>query len=153
MVSATIEPLAASAAPAVLELVRRCDLPLDGLAEHFGDVLVARNEQGDVIGCVALELYGKSALLRSLAVRESARNQGLGRELTYAALRQARENGATTIYLLTTTAERFFATLGFESIPRDQVAPKVRESVEFTQACPVTAAVMVKHCGASTQRR
>jgi hypothetical protein len=47
---------------AVVELVRGSDLPLDGLADHFDNTLVARDHRGKVIGCVALELYGESAL-------------------------------------------------------------------------------------------
>jgi amino-acid N-acetyltransferase len=52
--------------------------------------------------------------------------------------------GATTVFLLTTTAERFFARFDFEQITRDEVPPSVRRSVEFESACPAAAIVMRK---------
>ena len=64
--------------------------------------------------------------------------------MTEAALRLARANGVDTVYLLTTTAERFFPRLGFEPITRDQVPTTVQASVEFRSACPASAVVMRK---------
>jgi amino-acid N-acetyltransferase len=128
----------------VLELVQRSGLPIDGLADHLGDALVARTEKNVVVGCVALELYQQAALLRSLAVNPSFRNHGLGRKLTQAALRLARTRQASTVYLLTTTAEQFFPQFGFEPISRDEVPKDVRQSVQFTSACPQSARVMRK---------
>jgi hypothetical protein len=46
--------------------------------------------------------------------------------------------------LLTTTAERFFPKFGFESIARTDVPATVQASIEFTSACPTSAAVMRK---------
>ena len=69
---------------------------------------------------------------------------GLGRRLTAAALDIASASGTTTVYLLTTTAEAFFHQLGFERVAREAVPDAVRASVEFTSACPASAAVMRK---------
>jgi amino-acid N-acetyltransferase len=48
------------------------------------------------------------------------------------------------VYLLTTTAERFFRTFGFERIERAAVPQSVQTSIEFTSACPSSATVMRK---------
>ena len=48
------------------------------------------------------------------------------------------------VFLLTTTAERFFPKFGFEQIARDDVPPSVQASVEFRSACPASAIVMRK---------
>jgi amino-acid N-acetyltransferase len=48
------------------------------------------------------------------------------------------------IYLLTTTAERYFPKFGFERIARTDVPATVQTSIEFTSACPASAAVMRK---------
>ena len=46
------------------------------------------------------------------------------------------------MYLLTTTAERYFARFGFVQIARDDVPGAVQQSVEFREACPASAVVM-----------
>jgi amino-acid N-acetyltransferase len=48
------------------------------------------------------------------------------------------------VFLLTTTAERFFPKFGFEQIDREQVPASVQQSVEFQSACPASAIVMRK---------
>jgi prepilin-type N-terminal cleavage/methylation domain-containing protein len=127
---------------AVLDLLRGCHLPDAGLAEHAGTLLVAV-EGPRVIGSAALELYGGAALLRSVAVDQGRRSEGLGRRLALAALDQARARGVGEVYLLTETAADFFERLGFHRISRDDAAPAVGASVEFRSACPASATCMV----------
>ena len=95
------------------------------------------------MGCAALEVHGDAALLRSVAVAPDRRGEGLGQDLTRAALTLASARGLRRIYLLTETAEGFFPRFGFRRIARDEVPGPVRESVEFRKACPESAAVMV----------
>ena len=90
-----------------------------------------------------MELYGPAALLRSLAVTATRRGEGLGRRLTLAALALARRQGVDRVYLLTETAEGFFARFGFEPVERAAVDPAVKRSVEFTSACPASAVAMM----------
>lgn len=63
-------------------------------------------------GVVGLEVYGKVALLRSLAVSATSRGNGYGKDLVARAERYAQSLGVTEIYLLTTTAATFFEQLG-----------------------------------------
>jgi amino-acid N-acetyltransferase len=95
-----------------------------------------------VVGSGALELYGDAALLRSVAVAPEQRGQGLGQQLTQAALDLARQHGVRQVYLLTETAADFFPRFGFRPIARADVTPAVQRSVEFTSACPQSALVM-----------
>ena len=127
----------------VLRLLERNHLPLDGLLDHLATTVVAR-QNGQVIGSAALELYPDGALLRSVAVVSEAQGQGLGHRLTDEAIRLAKDVNAPAIYLLTTTAERFFPRFGFEPIARTDVPATVQTSIEFTSACPASAAVMRK---------
>jgi N-acetylglutamate synthase-like GNAT family acetyltransferase len=60
----------------------------------------------DVVGSVALELYGDAALLPSVAVAPEQRGRGLGQKLTQSALGLARQRGVRQVYLLT---ERSYA--------------------------------------------
>jgi amino-acid N-acetyltransferase len=129
--------------PEVRSLLQRLSLPLDGVDEHVKTMLVAR-EDGHVVGTAALELYEDAALLRSVAVHPRQQGKRLGHELTEAALRLAAAHSADTVFLLTTTAERFFPKFGFEPIARDDVPVSVQASVEFRSACPASAIVMRK---------
>lgn len=127
--------------PAVLALLAENGLPEARLSEHLGMLLVAR--MGDeVVGSAGLELYPDGALLRSVAVAAPLRGRRLGHALTEAALHLAAERGARRVYLLTTTAERFFPRFGFEPTRRELVPPGVRSSPEFTSACPASAHVL-----------
>ena len=127
---------------AMLALVARNGLPQDGLRDHMRTALVAR-EGRSVVGSAALEVYGTAALLRSVAVDSSLRGNGVGQQLTRAALELARSQGITHVYLLTETAGDFFPRFGFRTIERSAVAPAVRRSLEFTCACPESAQAMV----------
>jgi amino-acid N-acetyltransferase len=129
--------------PEVRALLQRVSLPFDCVDEHVKTMIVAR-EDGHVVGTAALELYADGALLRSVAVDPRQQGKRLGHGLTEAALRLAAAHSADTVFLLTTTAERFFPKFGFEPITRDDVPASVQASVEFRSACPVSAIVMRK---------
>jgi len=138
---AQIEQARAADLEAVLRLLSRNRLPPDGLEDHLATMIVARRD-GEVVGSAALEVYADGALLRSVAVAPEAQRHGLGRELTDAAIRLAQELQVPAVYLLTTTAERYFPAFGFEPIARTDVPPGVQTSVEFRSACPSSATVM-----------
>ena len=139
----TIEPARRDDLPGAITLLETLGLPPDGLADHVGSMLVARQE-GTLAGTAALEIYGDAALLRSVAIATPFQRRGLGLELTQAALQLARSRGIEEVFLLTTTAERFFPRVGFEVVSRADVPPAVQQSVEFTSACPASAIVMRK---------
>jgi N-acetylglutamate synthase-like GNAT family acetyltransferase len=130
-------------AEALLALIERAQLPSDGLASHLDAALVAR-EGERIIGSAAIEVYEDGGLLRSVAVEADRRGTGLGAHLTAAAIEDARRRALPALYLLTTTAERFFSRFGFERIPRDEVPASVQASIEFREACPASATVMRK---------
>ena len=129
--------------PQVLDLLERLSLPVDGVQEHLDTMIVAR-ASGQIVGVAALELYADGALLRSVAVDPALQGKRLGHQLTETALRLAHEHGAETVFLLTTTAEKFFPKFGFERISRPEVPASVQASVEFRSACPASAVVMRK---------
>jgi amino-acid N-acetyltransferase len=132
--------------PQIRALLERLHLPLAGVDDHLPTLLVAR-AGGEIVGTAGLELYAEGALLRSVAVEPQWQGNQLGHQLTDAALQLATTRGAKAVFLLTTTAERFFPKFGFEHITRDHVPPSVRESMEFRSACPASAIVMRKPLG------
>jgi amino-acid N-acetyltransferase len=127
----------------ICALLDRLHLPTAGVPDHLETMLVAR-EGDDIVGTAGLEIYADGALLRSVAVDKDQQGRQLGHQLTDAALRLAEGKGLSDVYLLTTTAERFFPKFGFTQITREEVPLSVRESVEFKSACPASAVVMRK---------
>jgi amino-acid N-acetyltransferase len=140
-VTATIRVASAGDFAAVVRLLEAADLPRAGLKPTLPDFLVAE-EGGRIVGAIGLELYGEYGLLRSAVVAEGRRATGLGTDLVESLVRRAESRGARVIYLLTTTAERFFPRFGFSAISRGEVAGPVQASEEFQGACPDSAVVM-----------
>lgn len=127
--------------PAVEALLRANKLPLDGAREHFGTYLVA-SAGGEVIGCVGSEVRGRLALLRSVAVAPGLQRQGIGRAMVAQMLQLAQRRDIEALYLLTTSAQAYFARLGFETVAPDQVPGVLKASAEFQGACPASAVAM-----------
>lgn len=103
----------------MLALLGQASLPGAGVAEHFENFLVAREDER-IVGAVGWERDGQSALLRSLVVAPAHRRWGLGQALTERLL-------------------DFFPRFGFKPLRRDEADPTVRRSVEFTTTCPDSA--------------
>jgi amino-acid N-acetyltransferase len=121
-------------------------LPIDGLSDHLSTLLVARD--GDaIVGSAALEVYPDGALMRSVAITGPMQGRGLGRQLTEAVMAMAADLNLPALYLLTTTADRYFSKLGFEPINRSEVPASVTMSVEFRSACPSSAVAMRRIVG------
>jgi amino-acid N-acetyltransferase len=127
--------------PAVLALLRRCELLETGVPEAIDGFVVGRSA-GELIGCAALEPHGEMGLLRSVAVHAEARSRGLGTALVTHVVAAARGRGLRELFLLTTTAERFFERRGFEAVPRNSVPAEIADSWEFRVGCPQTALPM-----------
>lgn len=134
----TIDRLLARDRAVVHELLRSYKLPVEGLDDPHVATLVARHD-GRVIGSAAVEIYGVFGLLRSVAVANAARGQHVGISLTSAAIELARTRRLAALYLLTETAAGFFPKFGFVPVSRADIPAEVKQSVEFTSACPARA--------------
>ena len=69
---------------------------------------------------------------------------GSGGHWSTRAVEAARAAGVRGMYLLTTSAERYFPRFGFERITREDVPDPLHASVEFRGACPASAVIMRK---------
>jgi len=127
--------------PALLALLRQCELLETGVAEAIDGFCVARSA-GALVGCAGLETYGELGLLRSVAVEVSARSAGLGTQLVESVAAAARAQGLRELFLLTTTAAPFFERRGFVSVLRPSVPEQIADSWEFRVGCPQTALAM-----------
>ena len=93
---------------------------------------------------VGFERCGTDALLRSLVVSRELRSRGMGKRLVSHAEDQARALGVSAMYLLTTTAERFFSGLGYVAAERERAPEGIRATQEFAGICPASSIFMVK---------
>jgi amino-acid N-acetyltransferase len=119
-------------------LLTSARLPTTGLESAMGSAVVAR-EDGRLVGCAAVELYGRFGLLRSVCVEPAHRGAGLGRKLVREAEALARRSGVNELFLLTETASEWFPRLGYRPDQRHTVPSALRASAEFTGACPDSA--------------
>lgn len=130
----TITPASSEDLAAILALLEGAHLPTIGITRQFPEFphfLVARRG-GPVIGSAGLEIYGDAALLRSVAVADETRGQGMGVALTQAALDHARGQGVRMAYLLTLDAAEFFGRkFGFAALPPEAVDPRLEASSQF----------------------
>jgi len=138
----SIRPATPADLASIESLLSANQLPTVGVADSLPDFAVAESN-GRLVGVAGLERCGEEyALLRSAAVDAEWRGRGVGRRLVEGVIADARTRGLRTLYLLTTTAEKYFPTFGFAPISRDAVPAEVRGTAEFTDACPASATVM-----------
>ena len=135
---------------AVENLLSASDLPLDGMRDNISSFVVAE-DGGEIARAIGLENFGSVALLRSAVVSPELSGSGVGRQLVELLLENAEEAGIEELYLLTTTAERYFPRFGFTRTTRSAVPDKVKASLEFQGACPDTAVVMTRRVGAAAR--
>ena len=140
-------------APVVEALLASASLPASDLTPaHLADFFGCGPGRAPA-GVVGIEVYGTVALLRSLAVAKASRGRGCGTALVAAAEHEALARGVQKLYLLTTTAERFFERLGYAHLPRDVAPAAIRRTREFAELCPSSSALMAKSLAAGASPR
>jgi amino-acid N-acetyltransferase len=137
--SIQISPATAGDADAIAELLGESGLPHKDFASHLAHFVVARDERQRVIGAIGAEVYGTEAMLRSFVVHPAHRNAGVGQQLFDALERLAGDWGVLRWWLLTTTAEKYFAARGFKPTSRISVPPAIAATGEFRGLCPSVA--------------
>jgi amino-acid N-acetyltransferase len=135
----------------VCELLKRCDLPADDVNDALLPGLVVAENGDTLIGAAGVEVHGRHALLRSVAVAPEMRGSGLGAGLVRDRIAWTQSRGIGSIYLLTTTAETYFTQHGFVTAARESAPPEIQASREFSDLCPSTA-VLMHFTGANTAR-
>ena len=74
----------------------------------------------------------------------SARGVGLGTALLQHAESYARTRGVQTLYLLTTTAKRYFEARGYRLTARAACPKAIQATAEFASLCPAAAVLLTK---------
>ncbi len=137
----TIIRLNASHLSDIETLLQKCELPFEDCKEQLDNFYGITN--GNVLIAIgALQIKGRIALLRSVAVLEGNRGTGLAVKMTQHLLEVARTNGVRDIYLLTESAEHYFTRFGFQAIERNSVPAYVQSTRQFESLCPASAQAM-----------
>ena len=99
----------------------RAELDVSEDIRDFSVVVTA----GRLMGCGALHFYTPSiAEIRSLAVAEDAKTQGIGRRLIEALVREASNFSLDAVFAFTYVAG-FFGKMGFQEVERGELPLKV----------------------------
>ncbi|MGH8178709.1 MAG: arsenic resistance N-acetyltransferase ArsN2 [Steroidobacter sp.] len=129
---------------AAVKLLAAAQLPTEDLTAAHCEHFFFAGPLTEPTGLVGLELFGDVALLRSLVVAPSRRGAGEGATLLKHAEDHARERGVRVLYLLTTTAEPFFAKHGYLRASRESAPVAIRATREFAGICPASSAFMTR---------
>ena len=129
-------------------LLQTCDLSTEDITAEMLEHFLTAHADKHLVGSAGLEAYGEAGLLRSLAVDEPHRGTGLGKRLVEALEEHAKEAGVRELYLLTTTAEDFFAGLGYRRITREEAPASIAGTAQFAELCPTSSSFMIKRLGA-----
>lgn len=136
-------PLTLAELNEVTDLLKKNALPYDDINLAKSIFLIAK-DNNTVIGAIGIETYGNTGLLRSFVVANQYRSKAVGKQLYDRIISEGKTLGINRIYLLTTTAEKYFSRQGFTLIERDSVPDVIKSTSEFKNKCPATAACMVK---------
>jgi amino-acid N-acetyltransferase len=123
-------------------LLRLNLLPTEDCVEQAAN-FCAIYDDGELIAAGGLEpVSARFGLLRSIVVQDKHRGKGLARQMTMQLLQQAKTDGREAVFLLTETATDYFATLGFQSVARDEVPAEITLTRQFSSLCPDSASCM-----------
>lgn len=95
------------------------------LYETLRDMVVAEDEQGEIVGVGGLHiLWDRLAEVRTMAVSPRLTRHGIGAEIVKRLLEEGRKIGVTKFFTLT-YKPGFFQTLGFHTVTKETLPPKV----------------------------
>jgi N-acetylglutamate synthase-like GNAT family acetyltransferase len=144
----------ASDAPAVRRLLASAGLSADGVEGRLNNTLVCSRgedgerreparQNGEIAAAASLEPIDGFGVLRSVAVREDLRGEGLGMLVAAAAIHRGREAGISIIALFTETSVSFFERLGFQTVERNDLPEPIRTSRHAAEECAESATPMI----------
>lgn len=129
---------------AALKLLTSADLPISDLTDAHMHHFFYIGPPKAPVGLVGVEFHGSDALLRSLVVAPESRSRGAGAQLVERAEAYARDHGAVAVYILTTTAERFFRAHGYVTASREHAPVAIKGTAEFSSLCPASSTFLSK---------
>lgn len=126
---------------AVIALLEQGQLLTEDLPIGLPDFFIAK-EEGRPVGVAGLERFGPVALLRSVAVDPQYQGKQIAAQLVGRLLQTTQASGLQDVYLITTTADRYFKRYGFQIVSRQDVPAAIQQTQQFSDLCPSSAIVM-----------
>jgi thioredoxin type arsenate reductase len=125
----------------VIALLHKSQLLTADLPPNLTGFVIAKDRE-TCVGVAGLEHFGNVALLRSVAVDPDYQGQRIAAHLVSQLLETAKVDGLTELYLITTTADRYFERYGFKPVDRLEVPAVIQQTQQFSDLCPASAVVM-----------
>jgi amino-acid N-acetyltransferase len=137
----------------IYELLKEANLPISDITpQHLRHFIVMRDGE-HIVGVAGVEPIGNFiGLVRSVAVQERTRRQGIASKLYRAVEEHACSMGLRETYALTTTIADWLTRLGYERLQRDDAPEELRKTPEFGGLCPASAAIMRKTLRVPSER-
>ncbi|MBT2774681.1 GNAT family N-acetyltransferase [Halomonas sp. ISL-60] len=128
----------------VIDLLVACDLPVSDLRDNSDVYFFGFHHESELWGVIGVEVCGDYGLLRSLAISAAHRSNRLGQKLVAFSEEWAARSHLKALYLLTTTADGFFARLGYEVLDRSDAPRTITQTPQFAGLCPASSVCMGK---------
>ncbi len=126
-----------------MDLLASHKLPTSDLPLSLDDFFYVKD--GDqLVALIGLEKYNGHGLLRSMVVHPAYRNKNIASLLVQKIEETAIQENLKSVFLLTETASAYFEKKGYIKVEREKVPVEIKSSSEFSNVCPVTAAVLMK---------
>ncbi|GAB6147331.1 arsenic resistance N-acetyltransferase ArsN2 [Desulfocicer niacini] len=126
------------------DLLNRSLLPTSDLGNNDTIQLFGIYQNKKLIACIGVEIYGESALLRSLAVDANSQKNGKGKQLLGYLESFCIKNGVQKMFLLTETAVKYFEKFGYNIHERQNAPISIKGTAQFSSLCPTSSAFMLK---------
>ncbi|NQY94190.1 MAG: N-acetylglutamate synthase [Campylobacteraceae bacterium] len=127
----------------ITTLLKQNNLPIEDIKELNLKSFFGLYINDTLEGIVGLEVYNEVALLRSLAVG-SNKSFGIGSKLLEHIDYFSKTNNINTLYLLTTTADKYFLKKGFVVENKNKAPKVILNTKEFNSICPDSSIFMKK---------
>ncbi len=129
----------------ILNLLESVNVPTDGIDPDFTNFYIIRESTTNtIVGCIGLEHFTGTSLLRSFAVDRKYQGLKIGKKLIEKLLQEATEAGTEAVYVCTAKVPSLFFKFGFTGIDRDDIPTEIRNSKLFVEACPKVASYLKK---------
>jgi amino-acid N-acetyltransferase len=137
--------------PAITEILTASKLPAADIGDHLSSFVVLEAD-GAIAAVGGAELFPTVALLRSLAVAPRYRGRGVAGAICDRLEAEAFRRGVAALYVLTETAESFFAYRGYVRVSRADAPPEIAATKQFSGLCSTSAVLMRRDAPRGTAR-
>ena len=126
------------------EVLSSAQLPTGDIERHLSTFFVADHD-GAIVGIGGLEHCAEDiGLLCSFAAAPEFRNQGIAARIFERVSANARQSDITVLYLLTNTAQDYFAKRGFAPMTRDRAPEPIRRTSQYAAEPRCSTATLMR---------